>query len=142
MAGKGPEPKEQHQRERDTRRRVTDRQILLTDDGETRGPSIEEATGRADWSPQALAYWETWRASPQAQAFAATDWQRLAMLVPLVETYWQYGGKEILGEIRLNEAALGATLTDRQRLRMRIEAAEAAPVLSIVPGQRDEDLLA
>ena len=148
MAGHGPAPKEAHQRERDTRRRITERQILLVDDGEERGPSLEAATGRSDWSLQARTYWQTWRTAPQAQAFETTDWQRLAMLVPLVEAYWIAGGvsadKGALAEIRLNEERLGATVADRQRLRMKIEEAQTAEVrhLSAVPGDSDADLLA
>lgn len=144
MAGRGPLPKEQHQRERDTKRRITDRQILLTVDGVVRGPELETATGRRDWSVQARTYWSTWQTSPQAQAFEETDWLRLAMCVALVDAYWTgpLPDKSILTELRMNEERLGATVADRQRLRMKIEEAEEAQILSIVPGGADEDLLA
>jgi len=139
----GPLPKEQHQRERDTKRRVTSKEATVFDDGEVRGPTIRQATGRNDWSARATTYWETWRTSPQAQLFTATDWQRLAMLVPLVEQYWNdpIPDRGVLAELRLNEERLGATVADRQRLRVKVEEADAAPVLSIA-GDSDEDLLA
>lgn len=141
MAGRGPAPKDTHSRERDTKRRITDQQSVVSYDGEVRGPTLEAATARSDWSEQTRAYWATWRTSPQAQAFENTDWQRLAMLVPLVESYWVDGAdKGTLAEIRLNEERLGATIRDRQSLRMRIEAAAEAQVLSLVP-ESDDDLL-
>lgn len=136
MAGRGPVPQATHQRERDTRRSVTSKEAHLVADGEVRGPTIRQATGRNDWGARATAYWETWRTSPQAQLFADTDWQRLAMIVPLVELYWDDGGrmpdKQLLAEIRLNEERLGATVQDRQRLRMKIAEAEKAAVVHIV----------
>lgn len=142
MPGRGPAPKEQHQRERDTKRRITDRQISLLRDGELRGPELEDATGRDGWSPQARAYWQTWRTAPQAAIFEATDWQRLALLVPLVESYWTIApDKGIASEIRLNEERLGATVQDRQRLRMRIEEAESAALYAL-PGASDAEILA
>lgn len=64
-----------------------------------------------------MAWYETWRTSPQADAFLPTDWQRLHMLAVLVEEYWAEPKKELLSEIRLNEAALGGTAADRIRMR-------------------------
>lgn len=144
MAGHGPAPKATHQRERDTKRRITDRAITVSRTGPVEIPTLEAATGRSDWSVQARTYWQTWTEAPQADAFEATDWQRLAMLVPLVEDYWTLGAdKGLLAEIRLNEERLGATIADRMRLRMKIEAAGLASVSSLpAPGESDEDLLA
>jgi hypothetical protein len=145
MAGRGPAPSatpSASARPRDTKRRVSDKSISLTRDGAVRGPELVEATGRGDWCPQVETYWQTWRTSPQAQAFEVTDWQRLAMLVPLVEAYWTLGAdKGTLGEIRLNEERLGATVRDRQALVMRIEEAEEAKLYAL-PGGADEELLA
>lgn len=66
--------------------------------------------------------WETWRTSPQAEEFTATDWLRLESLVPLWDQYHRTGDVKLMAEIRLNEAALGATPADRLRLRWRIDA--------------------
>lgn len=142
MAGRGPAPQQTHSRERDTKRRIDANALNLVRDGETRGPTLRQATGRNDWSAQVGAYWQTWRTSPQAQAFEDTDWQRLAMLVPLLELYVAIPDKGILAEIRLNEERLGATVADRQRLRMKIKEAELAEVRKFPAGQSDEDLLA
>lgn len=99
----------------------------LTRDGLTRGPELAELTGVNTWSPPTIAWFQTWRESPQAQVFEATDWQRLGMLAYLVEDF--FGGMadaKLLAEIRQNEERLGATYTDRQRARMRITAPDLA----------------
>lgn len=44
------------------------------------------------------------------------------MLAPLVEAYWSDPKPAILAEIRLNEERLGATVRDRQALRMQVKA--------------------
>lgn len=116
MAGRGPAPKEQHHRERDTKRRITDRQVVITDDGETRGPDP-----LPEWSEQTVAWYETWRRAPQAQLFEETDWQRLVMLGAIVEAYFRKPNAAALTEIRLSEERMGATVVDRQRARIVIE---------------------
>lgn len=63
-------------------------------------------------------WWDVWVESEQAESFKATDWMRLQMLAPLVEAYFRRPGHNALAEIRQNESLLGATVTDRMRLRM------------------------
>src|SRR4051794_12198648 len=76
---------------------------------------------RADeYSEEVRAWWNTWRRSPQASLFAATDWMCLRMLAPLVEAYYREPTTALHAEIRLTEAKLGATVADRMQLRMRI----------------------
>jgi hypothetical protein len=43
------------------------------------------------------------------------------MLAPLVEQYHAEPKPALLSEIRLNEERMGATVADRQRLRMKLE---------------------
>lgn len=134
MAGRGPAPKEQHQRERDTRRRQAD-VASVTDDGTLRGPDLLEETGRRDWDPQTVAWYDRWRRSPQAQLFEATDWGRLIMLAPIVD-YYHTSPKPsaaALSEIRLNEERLGATYVDRLRAKIRVERPTA--------GDKDADVV-
>ena len=80
-----------------------------------------------DWSAQVVQWWETWASSPQSSEFTATDWQRLEMLMPLVESYWDGPDVKILSEIRQNEERFGATPIDRKRLGWKLsgEPAEA-----------------
>jgi hypothetical protein len=61
-------------------------------------------------------WWQTWTGSPQGETFLATDWQRLLMLAPLVDQYWLEPSVQLMGEIRLNEQRLGATVSDRLRV--------------------------
>lgn len=128
-------PKPEGQRRR--RNATVGDSVSLPRDGALRGPELGDATGiDADsWAPQVRAWWATWRESPQAAAFEATDWQRLAMLAPLVAQYIRRPSGAVMQEIRMNEERLGATVVDRIRARMTIEPREedgdAAPVLSL-----------
>lgn len=70
------------------------------------------------------AWFKTWTTSPQATRFTGTDWNRLLMLAPLVDQFNRTASKDLAAEIRQQEAALGATWGDRQRLRVRIGEAE------------------
>jgi hypothetical protein len=117
MAGKGPLPKPRRGRTRDEK------------------PSTE-LQGRAavppdmpdgPWLHQTASWWSTWASSEQAEHFTATSWQRLAMLMPLVDAYWREPSKELLAEIRLNESKLGATPEDLLRLRWKIAKPRPGP---------------
>jgi hypothetical protein len=114
MAGNGPAPKETR------RRRNADvyggSQTVVTDDGELRGPAL---TGT--WPEHVRSWYDTWRRSPQAAAFVATDWMRLRMLAPLVADYLERPHHMKLAEIRQNESLLGATHTDRLKARIKVE---------------------
>jgi hypothetical protein len=131
MAGRGPAPKETHQRERDTRRRQAD-SVTVAVDGELRGPDLVEETGRADWDAMTVAWYDRWRRSPQAQLFEDTDWGRLIMLAPIVDAYFTLKpSAAALSEIRLNEERLGATYVDRLRAKIKIDRSEQ-PVAEVV----------
>lgn len=87
--------------------------------GKAKPPALP---GRSKLSAPTRRWWDTWVRSPQAAQFLSTDWQRLLMLVPIVEDY--FGGEfKHLAEIRQNEAKLGATPEDRLRLRWRMREA-------------------
>lgn len=120
----GPLPKAERQRARDTRRRAAE-YVPVERDGYLRGPSLAEATGRAEWPAEVVRWWDAWRAAPQAALFEVTDWNRLALLAVLVEGYYRRPTAAALSEIRMNEERLGATWGDRLRNRIRvIEAGE------------------
>lgn len=108
------------------RNKPTHDSIRLVRDGVVRGPSIDDATGRSDWDAQVVAWWETWRRSPQAQVFEETDWTRLSFLAPMLDGYIRRPSAAALGELRMNEERLGATVVDRMRARMTIEDDEPA----------------
>jgi len=51
------------------------------------------------------------------------------MLAELVQEYWSEPRKDLLAEIRLNEASLGGTAADRVRLRWTVAEPETDPVV-------------
>ena len=126
----GPLPKPERQRERDNKRRATEF-VTVTRDGVLRGPSLAKATGRAEWEPQTMVWWDTWRRSPQAALFEETDWNRLATLALLYDGHVRRPSAAAMSEIRMNEERLGATYADRLRARIRIEDAETAEVVPL-----------
>lgn len=69
------------------------------------------------------AWYEDHARSPQATRFTRTDWRRLLTIAPLVDQYHRQPNARLAGELRLQESLLGATLMDRQRMRMRVAAA-------------------
>ncbi|MFI7069561.1 phage terminase small subunit [Micromonospora sediminicola] len=112
-----------------TRRRrnaPTHGETVLPRDDAVRGPELAELTAGREFRPETTAWFETWRRSPQAAVFEATDWLRLATLAPIVDAYWRRPSAAALSEIRMNEERLGATVVDRMRARMRIETDEDA----------------
>lgn len=120
MAGNGPLPKDPSQRRRRNADAVTTT-VLPADGPEVPTP---ELPGGHDYDSRTLAWYETWRSSPQASTFLPTDWQRLHMLAELVQQYWEEPRKELLAEVRLNEASLGGTAADRMRLRWTVAEPE------------------
>lgn len=95
----------------------------MTLDGITRGPDLVEVTGRTDWHADTLRWFGAWRTSPQAQAFLATDWERLVMIAPhrvVIARNPERPSSSAIAELRLNEERLGAALADGIRLRMRV----------------------
>jgi hypothetical protein len=91
---------------------------------------------RSKYLSTTRAWYYLWARSPQAAGFGETDWARLATLAPVVDAYWREVRKDapsttvmvrLLGEIRRDEAKLGATVEDRQRLRWRLPSGTREP---------------
>lgn len=119
MAGRGPAPRAQHQRERDTRRRQAGT-VALTPDGLTRGPELPADRG---WHARTVSWWDVWRRSAQAQLFEETDWLDLlnaATLIDYVHAHPEKPSAAALSEIRLITSNLGGNYVDRQRARITI----------------------
>ncbi len=72
------------------------------------------------WHPRTVMWWETWRRSPQAQTFTATDWDFLVDTALMHHVMWTKGRWEFASELRLRAAKFGATPEDRMRLRMEV----------------------
>lgn len=111
MAGFGPPPNPNA-----VRRNVVDTSHLEEDNEVPE--KLKKLQKRSSYSAMTQLWWDTWANSDQAPYFASTDWMRLQMLAPLVEQFYRKPGHFVMAEIRQSESLLGATLTDRMRLKM------------------------
>jgi hypothetical protein len=112
---RGPKPKENAQR----RNKHLHAQTLSS--STTEGRALPPGLGIK--SAGARRFWRTWATSPQAGAWAETDWAELEITVKLVDAFYQ-GDVKLAGEIRQRVAKWGATTEDRARLRMSLEDPE------------------
>jgi hypothetical protein len=118
----GPPPSENKRRR--NKDEYADQAVTVSADGTVEGPELPGADG---YLPQTVEWYETWRRAPQAAVFTVTDWQRLHMLAPIVDAFWQEPSTKLLSEIRLNESLMGATHLDRMRARIKIEQPKPTP---------------
>jgi len=137
MAGKGAFPKPVLSRPNDQARAIA-ASTKLSADGILRGPELPDG----DWHERTLAWWNTWRLSPQSIIFTDTDWDALAETALLHSRMWS-GEMSVASELRLRAAKFGATVEDRARLKMIIdnEALEVSPVVATVKPNRRRRLL-
>ncbi|WUR76257.1 hypothetical protein OG411_30010 [Streptomyces pseudogriseolus] len=77
------------------------------------------------WPERTVAWWEMWKASPQAEHFSSTDWDFLLDTALVHARFWS-GDLSAAGELRLRVAKFGATPEDRARLRMQFAQADEA----------------
>src|SRR5689334_18860192 len=108
MAGRGRAPKDPATR----RRRNVDAIPVTTvaADQDLRGPELptDALPGDEQWHARTVAWWNTWRSSPQAQTFTATDWDFLIDTALMHHTMWSKGRWEFASELRLRAAKFGA----------------------------------
>lgn len=132
MGARGPAPKDGDKR---LGHRAADPVTSLGPAPKT-APALPSA---ADYSPETRRWYRVWAQSPQASQFTDTDWQRLHMLAPMVESYFENSDPRTFGEIRINEAKLGATPEDRQRLRWKVAEEEPQQAATRTPSRRRKD---
>jgi hypothetical protein len=65
-------------------------------------------------------WYAAWGRSPMAAEFTEVDWQRLQRVARLVDQYERNPAKDLIAEIRLQEAGFGGTPLDRRRLGQKI----------------------
>lgn len=122
MGERGPAPKDPSKRQRRNKPPEFE-QLPERYDGEA--PPLP---GRSKYLKATRDWYDTWCSSPQAAGFGETDWQALAMMAPVVDTYWRSvvaGDPKLtaLAMVKKLEKDLGATVADRQRLRWRLGSA-------------------
>jgi len=134
MAGRGFAPKATRSRARDTKRRDAEMH-RVEDDDELRGPLLPEGVlpDDEDWHPRTRQWWDTWRASAQAQVFIDTDWDFLLDTALLHHVMWTKGRWEFASEVRLRAAKYGATPEDRMRLKLQIDTPADKPAVAETP---------
>jgi len=137
MAGRGPAPKPVLARESRTKAREEAATKVATD-GIVRGPDLPSGS----WPEQTLAWWQTWRTSPMAQTFGATDWDFLLDTALLHAEMWS-GNLAVAGELRIRMAKFGATPEDRLRLKIIVdtEAEQVKETTRAIPTDRRRRLL-
>lgn len=136
MAGHGPAPQDHRQRPRDEKAQPFD--TLPAEGYQGEYPplaagytlTIDSAEGPEEIDVEFLEatqdWYREWARSPMAVRFTAVDWGRLRRIVaPLADRYHRRPTTSIATELRLQETLLGATVMDRQRMRVRV--ATAAP---------------
>ncbi len=142
MAGRGPAPKDPEQRRRRNATSGFDElpaaghagpcpklgagyEVQLdVDDLEDDEPSTVVVAFRAETRE----WYAAWASSPMATRFTQVDWNRLRWVIaPLFDRFIRAPGKELAGELRLQESLLGATVMDRQRLRVRVAEPDTPP---------------
>jgi hypothetical protein len=128
VAGRGFAPKTERSRPRDAKRRAAE-QTHVTADKRLRGPALPTPALPEDepWNPQTVKWWESWRRSPQAQLMTPTDWQFLLDTALLHHAMWTSGKTDGAAELRLRVAKFGATIEDRLRLKLTIDAPDKPP---------------
>ncbi|MFD4699750.1 phage terminase small subunit [Streptomyces niveus] len=125
MAGHGPAPKDPKKRRR---RNAPDELTTITPDDEVRGPELPDGVLGTDkdgvlyeWHPMTVAWWQTWRESPQASTFTDTDWAFLLDTALMHTSMWSKGQWTLAAEVRLRAAKFGATPEDRARLKLKVD---------------------
>lgn len=129
MAGRGPAPKPAHLRQR-RNRKSTAATLEMPPEGERRrAPTLPNPDGRK-WHRLTRAWWRRVWASPMASEYLETDVDGLARLAILVDDFHKATSakerKELLQEIRLQEARFGLSPVDRSRLQWEIAKSEEA----------------
>jgi len=137
MAGRGPSPKAALQRESRTAARDAEATKLAAD-GTLRGPELPEG----EWHERTVAWWDNWRRSAQAKLFLPTDWDVLAETALMHTRLWN-GEVSVAPELRLRVAKWGATVEDRSRMKMAVDAEvdEVSAAKTSMPTDRRARLL-
>lgn len=117
MAGRGPSPKDPARKARHDSHATT----VLRHEAAA-APPLPVGLRKI---PVVRSWWETWKASPQAEHFGSTDWEFLLETAHLKAAFHE-GDMKLAPELRLRVAKFGATPEDRARLRMQFAQADEA----------------
>ncbi len=113
MAGKGPAPKPAHMRQHRLKKAGA---TTLDTNAARQVPVLPNPDGR-EWHKLTRAWWKHVWESPMAGEYLETDIDGLGRLAILVDEYYWEPDKNLLAEIRLQEARFGLSPVDRSRLQ-------------------------
>ena len=129
MAGRGPAPKPAHLRQRRNKKAGATTLTPPPEGERRRTPTLPNPDGRK-WHRLTRAWWRRVWASPMASEYLETDVDGLGRLAVLVDDFHKAESakerRELLQEIRLQEARFGLSPVDRARLHWEIAKGEEA----------------
>ena len=124
MAGKGPAPKPTSLRQR--RNKKSGAATLSAPQTEkVKIPTLQNPDKRK-FHRLTRAWWKRVWNSPMASEYLESDVDGLARLALLVDEYYKSPCKDIMSEIRLQEARFGLSPVDRSRLQWEVLKGEEA----------------
>jgi hypothetical protein len=130
MGGRGPAPKPINLRQRRNKKAGAASLPAPTNKkNKSEIPELQNPDSRI-FHPLTVSWWDrVWR-SPMAGEYLPTDIDGLARLAILIDNYYKFpmdkSSKEMLGEIRLQEARFGLSPVDRSRLQWEVQRGEEA----------------
>ncbi|MCK9518063.1 MAG: hypothetical protein M0R74_03385 [Dehalococcoidia bacterium] len=129
MPGPAPKPANLRQRRNKKAGAVTLPSPENTSDTKKKVPSLQNPDKRK-FHKLTRKWWRRVWESPMAGEYLPTDIDGLARLAILIDNYYQNpaakNAKELLGEVRLQEARFGLSPIDRSRLQWEVMRGEEA----------------
>ena len=124
----GPAPKPAHLRQRRNKKSGA-ATLPPPEDRKNKAPALQNPDKRK-FHKLTRQWWSRVWESPMAGEYLPTDIDGLARLAILIDNYYQNPAdkkaKEVLGEIRLQEARFGLSPVDRSRLQWEVQRGEEA----------------
>jgi hypothetical protein len=123
----GPAPKPANMRQ--NRSKKSTRAILSTVERTDKAPQLPNPDNR-EFHELTLSWWSNVWSSPMASEYLVTDIDGLGRVALLVDEYYKApvgkSAKELMAEIRLQEARFGLSPVDRSRLQWEVAKGEEA----------------
>jgi hypothetical protein len=147
MGGRGPAPKPINLRQRrNGKAGSVELPAPENTNKKRKTPNLQNPDGR-EFHKLTKDWWKRVWQSPMAGEYLPTDIDGLARLALLVDNYYKFcssgGAKELLAEIRLQEARFGLSPVDRSRLQWEVQRGEEAekkrklPQSNVKPHKKD-----
>lgn len=125
----GPAPKPAHLRQRRNKKSTAAKLPPPEQVERRRAPTLPNPDGR-EWHRLTVDWWKRVWHSPMAQEYLPTDVDGLARLAVIVDDYHKAETpkerRELMQEIRLQEARFGLSPVDRARLHWEVQKGEEA----------------